>query len=119
MLIADLSLPLFLFFLFSPLFSFLSSFACLSDRVDGWPRFRDLLLLLLLPRETVIIIVGDDLLRTRNVSGMRRRRFCAGLFIESVVTRYATGDNEDERVKLVIFGSEKKFVLFFLFSLKF
>lgn len=41
------------------------------------------------------------------------------LFIESVVTRYATGDNEDERVKLVIFESEKKFVLFFLFSLKF
>lgn len=66
----------------------------------------------------MIVIVGDDLSRTRNVSGMRRRRFCMGLFIESVVPRYRS-DNEDERVKLVIFGLEKKLVRYyssFLFS---
>lgn len=69
----------------------------------------------------MIVIVGDDLSRTRNVSGMRRRRFCGWSFLSSPLCRVMRyrGDNEDERVKLVIFGLEKKLVRYyssFLFS---
>lgn len=62
----------------------------------------------------MIVIVGDDLLRTRERFGNAAKKIRVyGAFYR--VARYRV-DNQDERVKLVIFDDwRKKFVLFFLF----